>query len=465
MKSFPLVLLLLATDASAAPPIPDTPAGRALTEFLAAYNAGDRAGLAALYKKYHRDRPVETALSNRHRDGGLTILRVEKSESGSIDVLVEARDTEDTFRFGVDVDPADPTAHLDTRLSDAPRPPEFAPPRLSSKAALDALSARADAMTAQDKFSGTVLVAVKDEVVFEKTWGFSDREKRTPVTTNTKFRFGSMGKMFTAVAVLQLVAQGRVSLDERVGRYLPDYPNKDVAQKVTIRELLIHTGGVGDIFGPEFWTHRLELKTLHDYVALYGNRAPEHEPGAVDGYDNYGFILLGVILEKVSGQSYYDYVHDHIFAPLHMNDTGFVPEGDHVAGLAPGYTWKDGAWVSNADTLPWRGTSAGGGYSTVEDLLKFAQALEGNTLLPKALEAEALKPQNHAGWSGYGFSLRTDPPAPYYGHSGGAPGMNGELRIYPGQGVVFIGLGNLDGPGTGSTILANFHRLRMPLAP
>jgi CubicO group peptidase (beta-lactamase class C family) len=158
-------------------------------------------------------------------------------------------------------------------------------------------------------------------------------------------------------------------------------------------------------------------------------------------------------------------VRDHIFAPLHMNDTGFAPESDHVAGLAPGYTWKDDAWVSNADTLPWRGTSAGGGYSTVEDFLKFAQALEAGTLLPKALEAEALKPQNHAGWSGYGFSLRTDPPAPYYGHSGGAPGMNGELRIYPGQGVVFIGLGNLDGPGTGSTILANFYRLRMPLAP
>src|SRR5690349_9914535 len=115
---------------------------------------------------------------------------------------------------------------------------------------------------------------------------------------------GSMNKMFTATAILQLVQAGKIKLDDPLGKYLPDYPNKDVATKVTIHHLLTHTGGTGDIFGPEYQAHRLELKTLQDYVKLYGSRGLAFEPGSKWEYSNYGFILLGVIIERISGVDY-----------------------------------------------------------------------------------------------------------------------------------------------------------------
>ena len=117
-----------------------------------------------------------------------------------------------------------------------------------------------------------------------------------------------MNKMFTAVATLQLVEAGKLALDDPIGKYLPDYPNKEVASKVTVRHLLTHTGGTGDIFGPEFEQHRLKLREHRDYVKLYGARGLTHEPGARFEYSNYGFVLLGALIEKVSGESYYDYV-------------------------------------------------------------------------------------------------------------------------------------------------------------
>ena len=145
----------------------------------------------------------------------------------------------------------------------------------------------------------------------------------------------------------------------------------------------MHAGGTGDIFGPEFEAHRPELRTLQDYVKLYGNRGLLFEPGSRWEYSNYGFILLGVLIEKVSGESYYAYVREHIYKPAGMTSTGSEPEDQVTADRSVGYTKMDGGtgWRPNTDTLPYRGTSAGGGYSTVEDQLKFANALEQGKLL------------------------------------------------------------------------------------
>ena len=122
--------------------------------------------------------------------------------------------------------------------------------------------------------------------------GKADRERGIDNTLDTRFRTGSMNKMFTAVATLQLVERGKLSLDDTIGKVLPDYPNTNVASKVKVRHLLSHTGGTGDIFGPKFEAHRLELKTLQDYVKLYGQRDLKFEPGTRWEYSNYGFLLL-----------------------------------------------------------------------------------------------------------------------------------------------------------------------------
>jgi CubicO group peptidase (beta-lactamase class C family) len=261
-----------------------------------------------------------------------------------------------------------------------------------------------------------------------------------------------MNKMFTAVAILQLVEAGKVELEAPLGKYLDDYPNEDVAAKVTIHHLLTHTGGTGDIFGPEFDANRKELRTLADYVELYGERGAEFEPGSRWAYSNYGMLLLGVVIEKVTGQSYYDYVHEHIHGPAGMTMTGSMPEDRAVPGRSIGYMKQPGttAWIPNTDTLPYRGTSAGGGYSTVVDLARFAHALLSHKLLsPESTELLiAGKVESALGASyAYGFEDARDAEGNgSVGHGGGAPGMNGDLRIYPKSGYVVAVLANLDPP-------------------
>jgi D-alanyl-D-alanine carboxypeptidase len=307
-------------------------------------------------------------------------------------------------------------------------------------------------MAAADQFSGAVLIAKNGRLIFRQAYGLADRERRIPNTVNTRFRIGSMNKMFTAVAIMQLVEARKVELSAPVGEYLTDYPNKDVATKVTIRQLLTHTGGTGDIFGPDFDAHRDELRTLSDYVGLYGRRGLDFDPGSRWAYSNYGFILLGSVIEEVTGQSYYDYVSTHIFEPAGMTRTGSLPEDEAVPERAVGYTKPPGTtkWVPNTDTLPYRGTSAGGGYSTVVDLARFAEALLSHRLLSRkyteqliAGKVEAFAGEKYA----YGFEDRRDNRGNgSVGHGGGAPGMNGDLRIYLKSGYVVVALANMDPP-------------------
>jgi CubicO group peptidase (beta-lactamase class C family) len=306
-----------------------------------------------------------------------------------------------------------------------------------------------------------VLVARHGKILLQDAWGRADRKTGTPNTSATRFRIGSMNKMFTAVATLQLVEAHKLALDDPIGKHLPDYPNKQVAAKVTVRHLLTHTGGTGDIFGPEFEEHRLELREHRDYLKLYGSRGFTQEPGTRFEYSNYGFVLLGALIEHVSGESYYDYVRDNVFRRAGMRSTGSLPESADVPGRAVGYMRSSpsgGAWVPNTDTLPWRGTAAGGGYSTVGDLLRFAQALESGTLISKATLAEAIRP--HQQQYGYGFGMQGQGRLGSYGHGGGAPGMNGELRVFPELGYVVVSLSNLDPPAASE--LVEFFTLRVP---
>jgi D-alanyl-D-alanine carboxypeptidase len=332
--------------------------------------------------------------------------------------------------------------------------------RMTQAQALAALAEHAKERARADEFAGAVLVARHGKVLLQEAWGRADRKTGTANTPATRFRIGSMNKMFTAVATLQLVEAHKLALDDPIGKHLPGYPNKEVAAKVTVRHLLTHTGGTGDIFGPQFEEHRLQLREHRDYLKLYGSRGLTHEPGTRFEYSNYGFVLLGALIEHVSGKSYYDYVRDHVFRRAGMRSTGSLPESVVVPDRAVGYMRASPGsdWVPNTNTLPWRGTAAGGGYSTVGDLLRFAQALESGTLLSEATLAEATRP--HQQQYGYGFGVQGQGSLRSYGHGGGAPGMNGELRVFPELGYVVAGLSNLDPPVASE--LVEFFALRMP---
>ena len=332
--------------------------------------------------------------------------------------------------------------------------------RMTQADALAALAAHARERAGADEFAGAVLVARHGKVLLQDAWGRADRKAGTANTPATRFRIGSMNKMFTAVATLQLVEAHKLALDDPFGQHLPNYPNKEVAARVTVRHLLTHTGGTGDIFGPEFEEHRLQLREHRDYLKLYGRRGLTHEPGARFEYSNYGFVLLGALIERVSRMPYDDYVRDHVFRPAGMRSTGSLPESVEVPNRAVGYMRSSPGsdWMPNTDTLPWRGTAAGGGYSTVGDLLRFAQALQSGTLISKATLAEATRP--HQQQYGYGFGVQGQGSLRSYGHGGGAPGMNGELRIFPELGYIVASLSNLDPPSASQ--LVEFFTRRMP---
>jgi D-alanyl-D-alanine carboxypeptidase len=219
-------------------------------------------------------------------------------------------------------------------------------------------------------FTSAVLIAQHGEIIFEQSYGWANRSYDVPNQVDTKFNLGSMNKMFTAVAIMQLVQQGKLAADDKIIQHIPDYPNQQVANKVTIHHLLTHTSGLGDFFTHEFFeTSRDQIRTLTDYLALFVDRPLQFEPGARLSYSNVGYIVLGLIIEQVTGQSYFDYVRENIFEPCGMPNTDSYATDQIVPNLATGYSTRlsdEGELRSNILDMPGKGSSAGGGYSTLD---------------------------------------------------------------------------------------------------
>jgi CubicO group peptidase (beta-lactamase class C family) len=446
MLAIPAVVLLAAAPVAcrAQAAIPDTPAGRYASAFLKAYNSADPAELERYNALYGRKTPPRDWIDLHAMTGRLTPLRVEAAGPNEIVLLLSAEHGDRLWESKAKIDPADPMKIVEAQLGPADRPPEFAIPRVPRAELNRMMAERLARDVAADRFAGTIMVARHGKPIYQGAWGLADRTARVPVTMDTRFRVGSANKMFTAIGVLQLVEKGRIALDAPVGTYLPDYPNADFAKNVTIRQLLSHTGGAGDIFTPEYEAKRLETRTVADYVALFGSRARDVSEEGKGVYANYGYVLLGRIIEVISGEDYYDYVQRHIFAPAGMTDTGSLPESVAVPNRSRGYTRRAGKLADNADTLPWRGSPAGGGYTTARDLIRFGAALHSGKLLSKAMLTQATSPQRPDGWYGFGFFLAGQGPTRNWGHGGGAPGMNAAFRVYPELDAIVVALANLD---------------------
>ena len=438
-----------------------------LTAWLDAFNSGDRARLQEYIGANYPSANIDQQTAFFSQTGGFEFRALEQATATTLVGLVQERSSDQFARFILAVEPDAPHKIARLGLNAIPRPAEFPAPRMSEAETIAALRAKLEQDAAAERFAGAVLVGRiangNATALFSAAYGLADRDQAIANTVDTRFRMGSMNKMFTAVAALQLVQAGKLVLTDPVGKYVTDYPNAEVADKVTIHHLLTHTGGTGDIFGPDYAAKRLTLRTHDDYVALYGQRAPAFEPGSRWVYSNYGMVLLGVVIERVSGTSYYDYVAQHIYEPAGMTRTGSEPESEAVTGRSIGYMRGPAGWMPNTDTLPYRGTAAGGGYSTVGDLLKFANALLGNKLLDAEHTALLIggKVDTGAGRRyAYGFEDGRENGVGAVGHSGGAPGMSGDLRIYPQSGYVVAALSNLG--AAGAPQVTAFVDLRLP---
>jgi CubicO group peptidase (beta-lactamase class C family) len=438
-----IAVFLLFALALPAAPASDSTSLHVFKRWLDAFNSADSTRISAFWREFGgngADDRTSRDLRLREMTGGMTIFKV-KEDSGTHLVVLMKEERGSFSESTMDLASTDPP--VIARMMGHPVQP---PDKTSSKALSDAdlvtkVQEHVAEMHGADAFSGAILIAHRGKIVLDQAWGMANNAGQIRNTTDTQFCLGSMNKMFTAVAILQLVSQGKLALDNPIAAYWPDYPNRDLATRVTIRELLSHSGGTGDIFTPEYEARRLQIRTLADYVKLFGTRPVRFEPGTRMEYSNYGFILLGRIVELVSNESYEAYVHEHIFRPAGMIHTDARPEADQVEGRATGYIHGQSGLIPNTSSLPWSGTSAGGGYSTVGDLFLFAEALQSGKLLDPALLAVAT--QGAALHPDYGLGFYVLPDGAY-GHGGGSPGINGELHILPHQGYVLVTLANRD---------------------
>jgi CubicO group peptidase (beta-lactamase class C family) len=425
----------------------------------------------AAYVQFVKDRgPVlldgpERWLELRSFLRGMTVCGVKSAKADAVELWVfdPTFDSYGTWRFKPGATAADKIEFRGGQHTDGVPPGAVKPAKLALPALVKAVDERAASRAAKDQFSGAILLARDGRVLFQKAYGLADRARRKPNRLDTQFRFGSMGKMFTAVAIMQLVEQGKINLDAPIGRYLTDYPNQDIATKVTVAHLLSHTGGTGNIFGPEFDRRKASLRSTKDYIDLYGTRAPEFAPGTRDDYSNYGFILLGRLVEQVSGLSYAEYVERKIFKPVGMASTGHRPESEVLPRRAIGYSGSGAGLKNAADWLPLNGTAAGGGYSTVGDFNRFVGGLTSHRLLRR----ETLQKLIEGGLkttvgriARFDFGGTVPEAGPFIGHGGAAPGMNGSLQHFLNSGITVVVLANRDYPA--AEAIAQFAAHRLP---
>ena len=255
------------------------------------------------------------------------------------------------------------------------------------------ISGSVDSLAKAGEFSGVAVLAKNGVPVFQRAYGMADREHSIANNLETAFNVGSINKVFTQIAILQLSAAGKINLDSTLAVYWPDYPNKAVANKITIRQLMRHTSGIGgNVFDAPVGGTRNNVRTLKDYLALFVNEPPQFEAGTSNAYSNAGYVVLGLLIDRLSGQDYFTYVRDHIFEPAGMTRTGSFFVDSLPPNTAIGYTTgrensPPGTPLHpNTQELPGRGSSAGGGYSTAQDLLKFLKALREHRI-PNGLPA------------------------------------------------------------------------------
>ena len=446
-----------------APSLPSTPAGQQAAGFFAALDSGETAtrtyvgahfnGLDPGTGKPTDRRDAQARLARE--SGGIEVYEVVRDEPYALGVIARYRltrawremtvFTEDKPPYlvsGIMIIPVDPPASLRERA------------RAEGKDDLDPYVQR---LTEADAFSGVLAVTARGEEVFAKAYGLADREAGRANTLETRFDYASVGKMFTGVAIAQLVEAGKLEYEDSVGELMPAVA-KTSAAGLTVDQLLTHRTGLADIFDDleRFGAVAKTAKRHSDFFPLFIDAPLRTGAQEQFAYSNSGYILLGAIIESISGQPYESYLREHVFGPAGMTHTTLEPASLESDSVAHGYTAMDerGRLLQGPrqrthlfDGLS--GTAAGGGTTTARDMLRFAEALRRHQLLsPEATEL-VLRPHlpaDRPGSSyGYGFYIWETPAGKTVGHSGGAHGVDAQFALTPADGRAIVILANYEG--------------------
>jgi CubicO group peptidase (beta-lactamase class C family) len=383
-------------------------------------------------------------------DGGLLPQAITESDPSAITVLASSEKHGIWYRLTLKTDKEGKVADIGT-LPTIP-PEESLPKDLSDPAIRKDLRHLVSQLARADRFSGIVVVARGRKAIVSISAGYADRSRHSPITGRTQFTLGSMGKMFTATGIGQLVDAHKLSYDDPVGRFFPDYPNRTVREKVTVGMLLSHTAGLGDFLAkrtPEMM--KRGVTRAAEFMPLYDTEEPKFRPGTGRAYSNAGLALAGAILEKASGEDYPDYIRRHIFAPAGMtaSDPNNIPH--HCPELVIPYTHM----TPGGPSPKWQrapadiGSPAGGAISTADDLVRFADALRSGKLVSEAtLEKMARNHDPVPGGPRYGYAMDIENVygSKVVGHSGGFPGVSTHLLIFLDAPYTIVVLANEDPP-------------------
>jgi CubicO group peptidase (beta-lactamase class C family) len=483
-----IVVTSSAAAAPAKPGLPATPIGRLAAAWIETFNSGDEARMRTFNEKHVTkadlaERSMEQRLSAFKRMsrqiGVLEVTGVAQVEGARIVVLATSA-TGERLAITVEGDAADASRLKSILIDEAPGPddaPVETGPPMTESALRDSLDRWIDRELAADRFAGVVRIVDGERTIYERAAGLAERRFDVPNTFDTKFNIGSITKLFTKIGIAKLMEQGKLAPEDHVSKFLPDYP-KPVADQITIQQLLDHTSGLGDIFGPEYDAmEKSGLRSLSDFLPLFENKPLKFEPGKGEFYSNAGYTVLGLVIERVSGMPYHDFIRRTIYEPAGMIASGPGEADAPTPNLATGYTRRaryraDGnegpgaggrgrrpgdaarpgtdarRWELRANTydLPGLSSSAGGGYSTAGDLIRFAAALRHDRILSPAYTQWVLGGDPPAPGAKVAPTMQTLPPGAGIGIAGGAPGLNALLVMFFRQDLTTVVLANADPP-------------------
>jgi len=388
--------------------------------------------------------------------GKVRVVEISKSSQNEIELFLKSETKDEWLNLMLQVEPDDPhhILMMGFRPASPPAGKKGITQIIKSKhepksnethfTNFDELNNYLKQKSEANEFSGALLIAKDEKAIFKNAYGFATKNKSAN-KVDTKFNLGSINKIFTSVAIFQLMERGKLSIDDPIGKYLKIFP-AEVAEKVTIRHLLNMKSGWGDYWGNEYFlSNKDRLKNVSDYMEFIKDILLDFEPGTNFQHCNTGFEVAGAIIEKISGLDYYDYIRKNIYKPAGMTNTDSYFRDDKVENLAIGYTnfnpdnpAAEGYQFDNVDMLPPRGTPAGGGYSTVEDMLKFINALRNYELLNQKYTRFIFNRLD-----GNPDDPQTLPDKPYR-IVGGAPGIFAYLEIDFQSSHSIILLSNID---------------------
>lgn len=465
-----------APEAEPSDRIPATPLGRLGVALIEAVNSGDSTIITRFVDEHlgvdERSRGAATMarmLVTLHaQSGGLDVARARMADE-ALRIMTHARNGRRWLGIQLDPAPGDTTRIANIMLLPMDDPGPRYPPKPWTTTAVsdeqvatlvrDHLRQAADS----DRFSGVVLVAHGDRILVHDAYGYADAASHRRNTRATTFATTSVGKMFTGVAIAQLVNAGRLRFDDTVAKVLPEYPNQDAAKRITVRELLTHTAGVPEPFHSPRFGAAGPSATHGALLATFADAPLEMEPGSAFRYSNGNYATLGAIIEKLSGERYEDYLRRHVWKPAgmtHVAHPGWTLTPDQAIGYAR-FAELDPLGVDDRRPETVRGATPaksalrafGGGSYTAEDLFRFMRALRTGKLVPPALADSLTRGKVNIGEGapvryGFGFYEQDFGTVKVVGHPGSNPdtGHDADVEMFWRAGWTVVVLSNYDAP-------------------